>query len=53
VRLRITGTAFAPPEERNVLKAVVAILGMAAVGLLVWRLLERQGPATPPTDDEE
>ena len=35
------------------LKAIVAILGMGAVGLIVWRLLERQGPATPPTDDEE
>ena len=24
-----------------------------AVGILVWRLLEKQGYATPPTDDEE
>ncbi len=33
------------------LKSIVAVMGMIAVGLLVWRLLERQGPATPPTDD--
>ena len=34
------------------LKWVVAIVGMTAVGMLVWRLLEMQGPATPPTDDD-
>ena len=33
------------------LKAVIAVVGMIAVGLLVWRLLEKQGPASPPTDD--
>lgn len=35
------------------LKYIVAIVGMTAVGLLVWRLLEKQGYATPPTDDDE
>jgi hypothetical protein len=33
------------------IKGIVAVVGMLAVGLLVWRLLERQGPASPPTDD--
>ena len=35
------------------LKTIVAIVGMTAVGLIVWRLLEMQGYATPPTDDED
>jgi hypothetical protein len=30
----------------------VITLGMVAVGLLVWRLLQGQGDATRPTDDE-
>jgi len=30
---------------------IVMTIGMVAVGLLVWRLLEKQGPASPPTDD--
>ena len=33
------------------IKSIVAILGMVAVGILVWRGLEKQGPASPPTDD--
>jgi hypothetical protein len=35
------------------LKMVVAIVGMTAVGIIVWRLLGKQGYATPPTDDDE
>jgi len=30
---------------------IVITMGMVAVGLLVWRLLQGQGDATPPTDD--
>ena len=33
------------------LKWIVALVGMTAVGMIVWRLLEWQGPATPPDDD--
>lgn len=40
-------------KDAVIIKTIVAIVGMTAVGLLVWRLLERQGPASPPTDDEE
>jgi len=35
------------------LKMIAAIVGMTAVGVLVWRLLEKQGYATPPTDDDD
>ena len=35
------------------LESIVAAAGMIAVGILVWRLLERQGSATPPTDDAD
>ena len=33
------------------LKGILMILGMLAVGLLVWKLLDRQGFGSPPTDD--
>ena len=33
------------------LLSILAVVGMLAVGLTVWRLLERQGPASPPNDD--
>jgi hypothetical protein len=33
------------------LKSILMTVGMIAIGVLVWRLLERQGPASPPTDD--
>jgi hypothetical protein len=32
-------------------KGIVMTIGMIAVGMLVWRMLEKQGPASPPTDD--
>ncbi len=34
----------------TVLKTLVAVVGMVAVGLIVWRLLERQGSTS---DDQE
>jgi len=35
------------------LKAIVMMVGMIAVGIIVWRLLEKQGYASPPTDDPD
>ena len=34
------------------LKSILAVMGMIAVGVIVWRLLGRQGYGSPPTDDE-
>jgi hypothetical protein len=31
---------------RSVIKGIVAVVGMLAVGWIVWKLLERQGNAT-------
>ena len=33
------------------LKGILMVLGMLAVGLLVWKLLDRQGFGSPPSDD--
>jgi hypothetical protein len=35
------------------LKAILMTVSMIAVGVLVWRLLERQGHGSPPTDDPD
>lgn len=37
----------------DILKGILMTLSMIAVGVLVWRLLEKQGYGSPPTDDEE
>jgi hypothetical protein len=36
-----------------ILHGFMATVGMLAIGVLVWRLLQRQGHATPPSDDED
>ena len=35
------------------MKAILMTLSMIAVGVLVWRILDRQGHGSPPTDDDE
>jgi hypothetical protein len=35
------------------LNMILTTVGMIAVGIIVWRLLEKQGYASPPTDDPE
>ncbi|MEM7229732.1 MAG: hypothetical protein AAF432_13050 [Planctomycetota bacterium] len=35
------------------LKSIVAIVGMVAVGILVWRALERQEARDSPGDSED
>jgi hypothetical protein len=35
------------------LKAILMTISMIAIGVLVWRALQRQGYGSPPTDDEE
>jgi hypothetical protein len=38
-------------EEFRVLKAILVTVGMIAVGVFVWRTLDRQGYGSSPTDD--
>ena len=35
------------------LKGVLITVGMIAVGILVWRALDKQGHGSPPTDDPD